>query len=290
MIGGTDLGATRGTLIALLIAGCGAGAPVPPATSAPPAPEAPPILLVDRIGDRVFVVIEELSSEDTPVLEETAEAAGDGGDGVEPSTRSVPTRFRLTGPEGECVGENGRAVELETSTVEWHDEQRDAYFRGTYRTLAAEIDPPSCDARFALPSSRTERFAWEEPRIDRESARGLLGPRGADGWTRPVVREPIGIAGTLPSGATFEDHTSCEELHTLELRFGPVLHRLEWSGYGFGLLHLGARTYLADRTLMGWRLQPLEGPQVHAVLELPSRRDIDVDHVEMEWPLCEAED
>ncbi len=277
-------------LLALAIAGCGAGARDPRAATPRPPTEVSPILLVDRLGDRVFVVMEELGSEDTPVLEETAETGADGGDGVEPSTRSVPTRFRLAGPDGACVGENGRAVELETLSVDWHDEERDADFYGTYRTLAAEIDPPSCDARFAIPSSRTERFAWEQPYVEREPTRGALGPPGADGGARPVVREPVGVAGTLPSGATFEDHTDCDERHELELAFGTVTHRLEWNGYGFGLLHFGARTYLADRTLTGWRLQPLGGPRVHAVLALPSLRAVDVDHAEMEWPLCEVPD
>ncbi len=97
--------------------------PAPPrASPLPPVPTLAPyvvedgaVLTVDRWDERTFVVLEEIDAierahpddEDWDFDERR----------VEPSSRVVPSTFRLAGPAGLCEGAHGRAVVITTHSV-----------------------------------------------------------------------------------------------------------------------------------------------------------------------------
>lgn len=275
-----------------VLAACGsrtAELPVHAAEPAAPDPRAPyvladdAILPVDRIDERTFVVLGPIGSDTGPVGEDFDRDAVT----VHPSARVVPGRFRLTGPDGECEGTNGRAVELESHAsayVEGEDGDQVTH----YRTSAVEVDA-DCDATFAVSSASPGRFAFSLGEVERELEYGRLGPMPPleEGSVRPTERAPIGIAGRFEGGWEFEDHVTCDQEHTMELRAGARRVRIPYGGYAFGLLHVGERTYFASHGLYEWTLHPVGEGAARVLPRLPSRTSVDVDHLEMDSYTCE---
>ncbi len=227
------------------------------------------------------MILEELGVDEHPVDDDDDPEAIQ----VDPSAQAVPDRFRLTGDEGECEGTNGRAVELVSHSRPYEGQDWDR-MASTHRFLAVEVEA-DCEAVFAATAALSDRFEWAGREVERDLELGQWGPPAEGAVELRVVRPPLGTRGRFADGTRFEDHATCDQTHTMELRAGARVHSFDWHGYGFGLLHVGARTFFADRELFRWTLRALDGGPAPELPGLPSSTAVDVDPVEMDGYACE---